>query len=64
MNIQFEGDFHICIQENRGEEVYMYCPVCKEYVRKFDKNLKPVKLVDTGFNHTGTISFDNQTNMN
>lgn len=64
LEIKFEGDSHQCIQENRGDEIWMYCPICKEYVRKFDAELKPVKLLDTGFNHTGNIKLTGQTNMN
>lgn len=63
MKIKIEGNTHDCIQENRGDEIWMYCPICKEYVRKFDSNYKPIKLIDTGFNHSGVI-LNNQVNMN
>ncbi len=64
IKIHTESETHLCIQENRGDEIWMYCPICKVYVRKFDSNFKPIKLVDTEFNHVGTIKFGNQINMN
>jgi len=63
IKIESEGS-HECIQENRGDEIWMYCPICEVYVRKFDSEIKPIKLVDTGFTHTGNILFGNQANMN
>jgi len=63
LSINTEQETHQCIQENRGDEIWMYCPVCKVYVRKFDSNFKSVKLADTGFNHSGSI-LESQVNMN
>lgn len=64
LKIKIEGHTHECIQENRGNEIWMYCSVCKVYVRKFNSDLRPFKLIDTGFNHSGSINLDIQTNMN
>lgn len=57
-------DTHICTQENRGDEIWLYCPICKEYVRKFDNQLNTYRLTDSPFKHWGTIYFTDQPNMN
>ena len=61
--LSVQPDSHLCIQENRGDEIWIYCPICETYVRKFDKDFKPQKLADTGFSHY--LNFQqNLPNMN